>query len=329
MGVKRHDFYIKLIDFWKRNRKRILVILTIWAIVIIINTIIKNRPKNTNDIPRTTYTPETSVMDDSKSVPKEKQQAINDVIDTYINYCNNKEYDKAYNMISDENKKRDYTSLEAFKTYVDYVFGDKKKIYYIQSYSIIDNKYVYTVRIMDDILANGTSEPFYYNGEYYDGYYYYEEKVILTEQDGTMKLSIGQSIDSNDTNIIMEDEFVSVKITNKVIDYDSETYSVQIDNKTSNYIVISDNTQNNEIIMNYSGLEAKATGSNGSIIVSPNSFVVRKIKFDKYYDDGRNATSLKFGAIRVLKDYDYSAGTTQDNLDNALKLYSLEIPMNN
>lgn len=328
MGVRRSDFLVKLIDFWKRNRKRILVILIIWLIVIIINNIIKNRPKNTNDTPRTTYTPETSVMDESKSVPKEKHQAINEIIDTYINYCNNKEYEKAYNMLSDENKKRDYTSLEVFKTYVDYVFGNKKKIYFIQSYSIIDNKYVYSVRIMDDILANGTSEPFYYNGEYYDGYYYYEEKFILTEQDGDMKLSIGQSIDSSSKNIIMEDEFVSVKITNKVTDYDSETYTVQIDNKTSNYIVIADNTQNNEVVMNYSGLEAKATGQNGSIVITPNSFVVRKIKFNKYYDDGRNASSLKFGAIRVLKDYDYSTGTTQDNLDNALKLYSLEIPMN-
>lgn len=326
MGSRFRDLKVKLINFWKRNKRKLLVIFFIWLIVIVINTALKNRPEKV-EAPITTYTPEKSVMDENKTVPKEKQQAINDIVDRYFNYCNNKQYEEAYNMIADTCKKTDYTSLEIFKEYVDYVFGDKKKIYNLQSYSIVDNKYVYNIRILDDILATGTSEPFYYNGEYYDGYYYYEEKITLIDENGEMKLLIGQTIEQQDTNILAEDDYIKVKVSNKVTDYDSEKYTVQIDNKTNKYIVIYDGSQNNEIIMDYDGLEAKPLNQTASIVIAPNSFVVREIRFSKYYDDGRKASTLKFGAIRVLNEYDYNQKTTQENLDNAVKLYSFEIPM--
>ena len=84
MGVRKVDFQVKTINFWKRNKKRILVIFIIWVIIIIINNILKNRPEKI-ETPKTTYTPETSVMDQSKSVPKEKHKTISEVIDKYMN----------------------------------------------------------------------------------------------------------------------------------------------------------------------------------------------------------------------------------------------------
>lgn len=324
MGTKKNDFIVKAIGFWKRNKKKILIIFIIWVIVIIINNIIKNRPKEIEN-PRTTYTPETTVMNENITVPKEKHNTISEIIEKFITFCNNKQYEEAYNMISEDSKASDYTSLEVFKKYVDYIFGDKKKIYNIQSYSVVNNKYIYNVRIMDDILANGTSEPFLYNGEYYDGYYYYEEKFVLTEENGEMKLSIGEKIENSKKDIIVEDDYIVARITDKSTDYESETYTIQIDNKTNNYIVISDGAQNNEVVMNYDGLELTPENQYASIVIRPNSFVVRELKFGKYYDDGRNATALKFGAVRVLKKYDFNKKTTEEDLKDAVKLYAFEI----
>ena len=72
-------------------------------------------------------------------------------------------------------------------------------------YSIIDNKYIYSIRILDDILANGTT----------DGYYYYEEKLILIEENNEFKLSIGEYIGDENPHILIEDDNMILEVTNK------------------------------------------------------------------------------------------------------------------
>lgn len=311
-------FIVKIIDFWKRNKRKIFIVIIIWLLVIIINNILKNRPEEI-PLPSTTYTPHVSVLDSNEEVPKKYQEQIENIVDTYFNYCNNKEYEKAYNLITDDCKKNNYPTLESFTGYINEVFEGKKKIYNIQSYSIVNNKYIYNIRILDDILANGTT----------DGYYYYEEKIVLTEENGEMKLSIAEFIDEQEPNIIVEDNYIIVKILKKVVDYETETYTIEITNKTDNYIVIADGSQNNEIKMDYSGTEKSPEKQITQCVVRPNSFRTQEIKFTNYYDDGKSANSLKFGAVRVLKEYDSTLKTTQENLNNAIKLYSFNIPLNN
>lgn len=321
------DFQVRIINFWKKHKKKIFIIIIIWLIIIVINQILKHR-KPAEEKPSTTYTPHITVMGDGdEKVPEQYQKPIEDYVEKYFNYCNNGEYEKAYELISDECKKNYFPTLEGFTTYVNKIFQGKKKIYNIQGYSIVDNKYTYNIRILDDILANGTSEPFQIGGKTYEnGYYYYEEKLIFTEENGELKLSI-QYVGDSEPNIIMEDENFTVRILKKVADYESETYTVQIDNKTDNYIVISDGTQKNEITMNYGGREKEIKNQIATLYIRPHSFAVRELTFENYLDEGRTADTLKFNAVRVLKNYVVEKGTTQENLDEAVQLYSFEINM--
>lgn len=307
---------VKSIDFWKKNKRKILIISIAVIAVCIINQVLKNMPKKV-DPPSTTYTPHVSVITDEK-VPEKFQEPIENIIDKYFNYCNNQEYENAYNCITDECKKAYYPNLDEFKAYVDYVFQGKKKIYNIQSYSIIDNKYVYSIRILDDILANGTT----------DGYYYYEEKFVLTEENGNFKLAIGEFIGESNPNIIIEDEYMIVKIVDKVVDYDTETYKIVITNKTDDkYIIIADGDQSNEIILNAGLREISPRNTVNQCYIAPGRFDVQDLVFEKFYDTGSTSTSITLGAIRILENYDYAVGTTEDVLNSAVKLYSLEIPL--
>lgn len=305
---------LKFMRFWKKNKKKIFIIFIIWLIVIIINYILKNMPEKIEP-PSISYTPHVTVLTEEE-VPEKYQEPIENLVDTYFNYCNNKEYENAYNLITDECKKNVYPTLEQFIGYIDHVFEGKNKIYNIQSYSITDNKYVYNLRILDDILANGTT----------DGYYYYEEKIILIEENGEMKLSIGEFIEQVEPNITVEDDYLEIKIVNKVVDYETETYTVEFRNKTDKYIVIADNSQNNEVVLNLGGETRKPQNLNyGNVIIFPNSSKTATFIFNEYYDNGKTAESLMFGAIRVLNEYDALEGTTQENLDNAVKLYGLNL----
>lgn len=310
------DFIVKAINFWKRNKKKILIFLIAFIIIFVINSILKNRQK-VSKTPTTTYSPHKYVMKNNEEVDQKDQVKIEDIVEKYFNYCNTGDLESAYNMITDDCKRNNYPTLESFKGYINEVFEGKNKIYNIQSYNKVGDKYIYNIRILDDILANGTT----------DGYYYYEEKIVLTKVNGEFKLSIAEFIEDKEPNIIVEDEYIRVKVLKKVVDYSSETYTVQIDNKTDNYVVIYDGTQANEIKMNYSGTERSIDGEIANIAIRPNSFSLRELKFNNYYDEGKSASSLTFGAIRILKSYDSSKGTTQDDLDNAVKLYSLEVPV--
>ena len=305
----------KTIKFWKKNKRKILIILIIWLIIIIINQILKNKPKK-QDTPLVTYTPHVSVLDEEKEVPEKYIQPIENLIDTYFNYCNNKEYEKAYNLITTDCKEKYYPTLESFKGYVDFVFEGKKKIYNIQCYSIKENNYIYNLRILDDILANGTT----------DGYYMYEEKIILIEENGQMKLSIAGYIGEDDTKYSVEDDNMIIEISNKSMDYETVTYEVKITNKTDNYIVIADNKQKNEIALEFDGQKRTPTNMQLALFfVNPNSTRTQELVFTKFFDEEIDAKKLYFGAIRILKEYDWKQGTTEENLNSAVKLYGVGI----
>ena len=274
-------------------------------------------PKELPD-PSVSYTPHVAVLTDEE-VPKKYQKPIENLVDEYFRYCNNGEYENAYNLITDECKKEYYPTLESFTAYVNHVFEGKKKKYTLQSYSIIDNIYVYDIKITDDFMANGTS----------DGYYYYEEKLILKEENGTIKLSIGEFISKENPNSSFEDDYMKVEVLEKVVDYETEKYKVKITNKSDNkYIIISDRTQSNEIQLNLGSRKDDPENTIMSLTVPPSGFRVQEIEFQKFYDDNNKSQGLYFGAVRILNHYDYAKGTTEEDLNTAVKLYSIEIPLN-
>lgn len=310
---------VKINKFVKSHKKEVIITcLVLWLIIFIINQILKNKPEQLSP-PDTTYTPHTAVLskeEEEKSTPKEYEVKIENLVDKYFNYCNNGEYENAYNMITQECKDKLYPTLKQFTAYVDVVFQGKKKIYNIQNYSIYENKYIYNIRILDDILANGTT----------DGYSYYEEKLILTEENGEFKLSIGEYIGDVNPNIMVEDENMIVEITNKSVEYETETYTIKITNKTDKYIVIADNTQDNEIVLDVDGQERRPINTTFVwFFARPNSTASLDVKFNKFYDNGLKSNKIMLNAIRILDDYDYKVGTTQENLDNAVRLYGLNI----
>ncbi len=313
------DFRVKIRRFFKKHKKEVIIFfLVLWLIVFIINMALKNqKPKILP--PSTNYVPHKAMYQENVEVPEKYQEPIESLIDKYFNYCNNGQYEEAYSLITEESRRNVYPTLEQFKGYVDYVFEGKKKIYNIQNCSIVDNKYIYNIRILDDILATGTTE----------GYSYYEEKLILIEDNGQMKLSIGEYIGDRDPNIEIEADDMIVKIENVSADYETETYTITVTNKTDKYIVIADNTQKDEIGLDLGdNIRHPQNMVFASFYVKPNSSATKKIKFNNAYDNGLKAQKLIFGSIRILNEYDPMVGTTQENLDSAVKLYGMKINLN-
>ena len=308
-------FILKLRDFFRKNKAKIIIALLIWAVIAIINFILKNMEPV--EMPSTIYQPHTAIMDDTE-VPKKLQDPIEKLIQEYIDHCNNKEYEAAYNMISQECREVLYPDISDFKIYIDSIF-DEKKVYYIQNYSNLDNKYIYSVCIFEDILATGLT------GSQVE---YYEEKFVITNNNGNLELAIREYIGENDIQNVYEDEYIKVSIENVVQKYETQEYTVKITNRSEYPIVLADGTENKEILL---GLKEETRNLKNlpykGIVLYEDESKTFDLEFTKFYDENETVQSLIFNAVRVLKSYSGREELRQSELDNAVKLYSFEMKL--
>lgn len=310
------DTRLKIRRFIKKNRKKVIFVVIAVAIIIAINYILKNMPEE--EIPKTTYEPNVAVMDESE-VPKKWHSEIENRIKTFVDYCNNKEYENAYNMISDDCKSALYPVLNDFKVYVDKRF-QVKRIYSIQNFSNISKQYIYDVNFMSDFMATGSTGT---------NYGYVQEKFVFTEDDNSLKFAIGGFVRTNILDAFVEDENLKIVTKKKNVYYDHETYTVDITNKTDYPIVLGDGTGEDEIAISVNEQLREETNINAvNVVLQPNESRTFTFVFEKYCDDGYAPQAMYFTDVRVLKSYSGTEETRQQELDNAVRRYSLILNFN-
>lgn len=308
---------LKIRDFFKKYKKLIIIILVVWVIVILINYLLGHMPKSTNFELITTYEPHTALMDKSE-VPKKLQGPIEELIKEFMDACNNKDFEKAYSLLSEDCKKDVFPQIEYLEDYIEVIFNEKK-IYNIQNFSNKDNYYIYTVTILNDIMASGLTD------EELDTY---EETFVIKEEKGNLKLSIRGYIANNKIDVMYEDEYIKINIENVKVDYETVTYIAKIRNKTDNYIVLDNSTEKYEIVLNtdmgYRNLHGFYIEP---VVLEPDVTKNFELTFGRYYDETGNINSLIFNDIRVLKSYTGLPSTREDELKNAVKRYSFELDL--
>lgn len=310
------DIRLKVSRFFRKHKRKIIIILIIWSIIIMINYYLKYRQKVI--LPQTTYEPHSPVIDKTDKVPEKLKEPISNLIKDFVENCNNKNYDAAYNLLSEEYKTRYYSSIDKFKKHVDEMFPNKK-IYNIQDFSNLNNTYVYRVRLLDDILTDGTT----------DGYSFTEEKYVLKEENGNLKISLDGYCGSQNLDIEVEDEYMEIKINKKYITYDETSYVITIRNKTNNFILISDKETYNGAIQLKLPNDTRTAKymANSNFVILPNETKTEEFQFTEYFDDKQEPTNLLLNSIRILPKYTGDEEKAQEENENAIKLYSLSIDL--
>ncbi len=309
-------FRLKIRNFIRDNRKKIIIIILVWLLIFIINCLLGLRKEKV--VLETSYKPSTSVMNSSSSVPKKDHTRISDILDKYFNYCNNGDYENAFKMVSDLCKEKAFNNdINKFKNYIKSIYTEKKR-YSIQNYSNYDNKYIYTMKIFNDIITTGLT------GEEYS---YYEEKIVMIKDGDNIKLNVGDFIDKVDLKRIVEDDYSKIRILSKAIFYDHEEYYVKITNKTDYIMVLSSIYESDEVLLDLGNVRREMSNSNLEILLSPGETKEFTIKFQKYADEEEDAQALILNKIRILKSYSGNEEDSKKEKSNAIKLYSLTIPL--
>ncbi len=304
---------IAIRNFFKKYGRIILIVLVIWLIVFIINQYLKKYPKEKSMI--NTYKPDSPIINDGGSVPKKYVENINQTVEKYFNYCNTKNYEQAYNILTDQCKEYLYDNdLLLFQEYVDSIFT-QNKIYNLQNYSNIDDIYVYDLVILDDIESTGTTE----------GYEPYKEKIALRKEGNEFRISNQGYIESKTYTKFAEDENLKVTIKSKDISYSREGYNVTLTNKTDKYLVLSDNTLRKEITLNLGDQKRGVINyANTSLVLSPGETRDEVFIFDKFYDDQKDPTEICIEDVRILDEY---FENDEDTAGNASRMYSYTIKL--
>lgn len=313
------DLRLKIKHFFRKNKKIIFVIVIVWLFIFFINQVLKLYTPEPEI--EDTYEPHVSVIDSSQKVPEKYQTNIEDLIEEYVNYCNNNDFDKAYNMLSKDCKEYAYPTYEDFIDHLKIVMYTPKK-YSIQNYSNLDDMYIYSISYTDDFLATGLT-----NTEYS----YTEEKMAFKEnEDGQLEMSVGNFIKHENINLSTENEYLKIDVKDRIVNYATEEYTVRFTNRTNYDIVISDYVEENEITLSLSN-EVRGAEQHEDIVLGSNETKDVKIIFSKYVDDNDSSNFINFNNIRVLEDYygEFSENTViEDKIINAIAKFSMNVAVN-
>ena len=309
------DLRLKINNFFRKYKWRIILFIIFWAVLMVLSQILQNTK---NETPITTFSMFEPVIENGHTTPQKWEDEIEKTVEEYIGYCNEKEYEKAYNMINEDCKKNVYPTLDSFKGYVDYVFS-QKRLYSLKNYSNTEETYLYRLRIFEDIMATGLT--------YSSAFRYFEEIISFTEKDGKLLLSLQEYIGSEELSSVYDDQYMRIMVTDKIVKYDSETYVLKLKNKTEYTIVISDQIAEGDILLVTKNGEIERTiDENWSTILLPAGVErTATITFPKFYDKDIESTGLKFNDIRVLRSYSDSEELKEQELENAVQIFSTTI----
>ena len=199
-----------------------------------------------------------------------------------------------------------------------------KRNYTIQDYSNVKagnrKVYIYEIKYTEDLLATGLTG---------SEYMYTSEKIAFYEdEEGNLKMSIGNYIYETPIQSIVENEYLKVDVISKKVGYDEESYEVKFTNRSEYTVVIADGKGNSEANLQLNN-ETRNRIENKSIVLAPGGTSRQIMSFQKFVDDGEISKGLIFGSIRVMENYSGTENIPeeiiQNEIDNALAKFSITV----
>lgn len=311
--------------FIRKYKRPIFILIVVWVMIILINLMIGERKQKPQA--STTATPHTAVIDSSSSTPKSMQVSIEELIEEYVGYCNEGNYQKAFNMLSENCRKYEFSDdVDKFMEHVLVKMPTQKK-YSIQDYSNIKygNKrlYIYEIKYTDDLLATGLTN---------STYSYTSEKLTFCDGKDGIEMSAGNFIYYEDVKALSENEYLKIDVVGKVVNYSIETYEVKFTNRSNYTVVVADGQESDEVMLILPS-ESRSRSELANIVLGPQESQTVKMVFPKFVDDNDVSQSLLFSSIRVMEKYsgtdeeNVSKETMQSEIDNAISKFSMEIKL--
>lgn len=311
----------KLIKYFNQNRKKILLIVLIIVFLIILvrvlNYIVKtNIQEERNNISNVQVDKDTSIPDEAiisgEEISEEKAKEDKDVINNFVQACNDKDYAKAYNMLTDDCKNIVFSgTMDSFvRNYCDLIF-QTRKTYQLEAWLSKVEGITYKITyIEDNILATGGIS----EGLKYTDY------ITVINENGENKLSIYSFINSVNMSTEKIENNIKFQLNRRDIYMDYVLYTVTVTNGSDNTILLSDNSDNKQICLvdehDSEYISYLNEISQFDLIVNKGEQKQLTIKFGKGHSSSTNSRYIRFKNIYL----DYNAYVNNPNDENLRKI---------
>ena len=309
----------KLLRYWNQNKRKILITIAVIALVIIIiqiaNAIVKqqneaerNRQEQNTQIAQDVTKPSESIITDTELTEKEIEDNST-VIEQFVQYCNQKDTEAAYNLLSDDCKEELYTNSNIFESgYINQIFTNPKN-YELELWYENGNYYTYRITYNEGNLlqTGGVSS----SNNFID-------YITVVKQNDEFKLNINNFIRKEAINKQGNSNNINILVNSKSIYVDYEIYNITVTNNTQNTILLSDGQSVSDICL----LDRNDNTYNSVISELPISSLTlnaqyRKtinIKFNKIYMTSSQIEYMQIKDIYLNKEQ-YDANLGQENIE--------------
>ena len=295
----------KIIRYWNQNRKQIIIVIAIIAFIIIMLQVINNLAKKTNKSNNNTNS--TSKVTDlqkptrstitGQNVPETVTKENTDIIKTFVDYCNNNQAQKAYELLSNDCKEEFNNNINEFiNDYYNRIFKTKKT-YNLELLYTEAGSYTYkTTYYEDNLLATGGKGT---NNNF-------EDYITIINQDGERKLNINNFIKNQEINKTQVTNNIEITIKSKKVYRSYEQYKIAIKNSNSAAIILSDGKNSEDICLldkndtKYVALLHEIPEYNLSLGAGRTTEL--NISFNKIYAPTRVIEKVQFGNITINQE---------------------------
>ena len=303
----------KLVRYWNQNRGKIIITIAIIAFIIIliqiVNGILENSETERKEISTIDYTKPVQSVITGEIVTEEKTTENTNIIKEFVDYCNKKEYQKAYELLTKDCKKEFNNNINTFiNNYYKKIFTTQKT-YSLELWLNMDNSYTYKIKYyQDNLLETGASNL----DENIEDY------ITIMKEDNEDRISINGFIKEKTINKSKKLNDIEIIVNSKKIYKNYETYDITIRNFSNKAILISDGNDNDDIYL----LDSRNVKYSSFINEIPVDNLLLKsgyeknisIRFNKMYTVYRNVEKIEFCNI-ILDEEKYMNTPNKENIE--------------
>ena len=290
-----------LMRYLNKNRKQIMLTVAIIAFIIIIiqiiNGILEQKEEERKEYQeRDPYKPSQSIIT-GDIVSEETTEKNTELIGKFVEYCNNKDYNNAFNLLSDNCKGEIFSNnIDSFiKNYVSINF-DNKKTYQLKLLMNINSTYIYQITYYsDDLLATGGSNMSKSTGDY----------ISIILQNNEEKINVKGLVKKNDINKTENQGDLEITINDRAVYYNKEKYNITFKNNSENTISIGNINDSESIcLVDSNGVEYPSfiyELLESDLILTPGYSRTISITFNKICNLERNIEKVRLKEVNLNK----------------------------
>lgn len=306
---------LKIRSFYNQNRKTIwisiLVLILIIVILQILNNLAKKDNKNSSSNKMATTVNNSYSVISQSNLDSNSATSINNIIDTFFEYCNNGKIDEAYSLLSNECKEELFSTKQDFINNYQANLFKTKKIFDSQAWITSDIGETYKIAISEDILSSGNS-----NENYTDQFF------TAVKQGDEYKLNINDYIGKEEINKSETKDNIEITVISKQVYMDYEKYTIKVKNNTNKAILL-DGLRNGKsvyLVDNNGGKKYAYLNEFNSLefLIQKNLTITKEIKFNKTYSAESVIKTINFEDI-ILDYSTYNSNSNRNEYNNNLK----------